>query len=326
MFVRGLYNGRMQEPLWRIGELARRIGVSPEVLRAWERRYGLFHPQRSDAGYRLYSAADERRARRVLALQAQGHSAAEAARLALEAAEVEVAAPAPLPAGLAVPDGSAVDQLELIAARLRVSLDSLDGLATDQTLDTLFALTDVETAISRVILPVLRGLGDAWAKNEISVAAEHYASNLLQGRLLALTRGWDSGDGPLAVLACAPGELHAIGLISFGLALRRRGWRIAYLGPSTPIESLIGWATARQPQAVVVSAVTPERLIEVEAGLRKLARHTRLALGGAGATDELAAQVGATALPADPSAAADKLTEVARVAVGESRLDRRSPS
>jgi MerR family transcriptional regulator, light-induced transcriptional regulator len=300
----------MQGPLWRIGELARRIGVSPEVLRAWERRYGLFRPERSAAGYRLYSAADERCARRVLALQAQGHSTAEAARLAMQTAAAEVATPASLPPTPAEAGLSPVDQLELIAARLRASLDSLDGPATEQTLDTLFALTDVETAIAKVILPVLRGLGDSWENNEISVAAEHYASNLLQGRLLALARGWDFGDGPLAVLACAPGELHAIGLIAFGLALRRRGWRIAYLGPSTPIESLIGWTTAHHPAAVVVSAVTPERLIDCEAGLRNLARHTRLALGGAGATGELAAQVGATALVADPSRAADQLAEI----------------
>jgi DNA-binding transcriptional MerR regulator len=297
----------MQGPLWRIGELARRVGVSTEVLRAWERRYGLFEPERNAAGYRLYSAADERCARRVLALQAQGHSTAEAARLAMQAPITELAPPAPPPAMAGRPS---VDQLELIAARLRASLDSLDGSATEQTLDTLFVLTDVETAIARVILPVLRGLGDAWAKDEIGVAAEHYASNLLQGRLLALARGWDFGDGPLAVLACAPGELHAIGLIAFGLALRRRGWRIAYLGPSTPIESLISWADAHQPQACVVSAVTAERLIDCEAGLRQLALHTRLALGGAGASSEIAAQVGATALAADPSAAADQLAGI----------------
>jgi methanogenic corrinoid protein MtbC1 len=299
----------MQPSLWRIGELARRVGVSTQLLRAWERRYGLFDPQRNSAGYRLYSAADERQARLVLALQAEGHSTGEAARLALEATAVELAAP-PSPAPATIGRRPPADELELIAARLRASLDALDEPATQRTLDTLFALIHVETAIVRVILPVLRGIGEAWANDEISVAAEHYASNLLQGRLLALSRGWDSGSGPLAVLACAPGELHTIGLIAFGLALRSRGWRIVYLGPSTPLDSLAGWAPAHRPEVVVVSAVTAERLIDAEAGLRELARGTRLVLGGAGASGELAARVGATALTADPSVAADELTEL----------------
>src|SRR5215213_4087010 len=70
----------------RIGELSRRLGVSDHVLRAWERRYGLLRPVRSAGGFRLYSAADLDRVRRMQAHLAQGLSAAEAARAALEEA------------------------------------------------------------------------------------------------------------------------------------------------------------------------------------------------------------------------------------------------
>ncbi|HVD14550.1 MAG TPA: MerR family transcriptional regulator, partial [Actinomycetota bacterium] len=69
----------------RIGELARRTGVSPELLRAWERRYGLLRPARTQGGYRLYTAADEARIRRMRAYLARGVAAAEAARLAVDA-------------------------------------------------------------------------------------------------------------------------------------------------------------------------------------------------------------------------------------------------
>jgi DNA-binding transcriptional MerR regulator len=69
----------------RIGELSRRAGVSPELLRAWERRYGLLRPARSAGGYRLYSADDEARIRRMQAHLSEGLSAAEAARLAAAA-------------------------------------------------------------------------------------------------------------------------------------------------------------------------------------------------------------------------------------------------
>ena len=69
--------------LLRIGELSRRTGVRADTLRAWERRYGLLSPRRSDGGYRLYGPADEGRVRTMLSLLGSGLSAAEAAALAL---------------------------------------------------------------------------------------------------------------------------------------------------------------------------------------------------------------------------------------------------
>ena len=74
-------------PSLRIGELSRRTGVSPELLRAWERRYGLLRPARTDGGFRVYSDDDERRIRRMQEHLAHGVSAGEAARLAVTDAE-----------------------------------------------------------------------------------------------------------------------------------------------------------------------------------------------------------------------------------------------
>ena len=71
----------------RIGELAQRAGVSPELLRAWEHRYGLVQPARSPGGFRLYSVSDEARIRRMTRLIADGLSAADAARQALTGEE-----------------------------------------------------------------------------------------------------------------------------------------------------------------------------------------------------------------------------------------------
>src|SRR3954466_9374937 len=86
----------------RIGELARRSGVSADLLRAWERRYGLFTPVRTEGGYRLYSADDEARVRSMRAHLAEGLSAAEAARLVREATTIppQSSAPADLAAAL----------------------------------------------------------------------------------------------------------------------------------------------------------------------------------------------------------------------------------
>jgi MerR family transcriptional regulator, light-induced transcriptional regulator len=86
-------------PVLRIGELSRRVGVNGHVLRAWERRYLLLQPVRSEGGFRLYTEADERRVRRMRDHLARGLSAAEAARAALQddAAAGRVAAPGRLP-------------------------------------------------------------------------------------------------------------------------------------------------------------------------------------------------------------------------------------
>ena len=87
-----------------------------------------------------------------------------------------------------------------------------------------------------------------WERGEASIAQEHFASSVLRGRLLGLARGWGLGFGPVALLACLPGEQHDLGLIAFGLALRARGWRIVYLGSDTPIETIEETSRPARPQ------------------------------------------------------------------------------
>ena len=273
----------------RIGELSRRTGVAPELLRAWERRYGLLRPARSDGGFRLYSEADEQRVERMRQLLRQGLAAAEAARQAVEGDTVSAASAETLP------------ELETGAVRLRTALDDFDETAAQLALDDLLAAFTVEAVLSAVILPYLAELGVRWSTGDATVAQEHFASNLIRGRLLGLGRGWDSGQGPRAVLACAPGELHDLGLIAFGLTLHRRGWRITYLGPDTPIDSLVDTAERLSPALIVVSGTTKRRLTPLAGDLTRLAAKTRVAVAGAGATGGVD---GVQALDADPVTAA----------------------
>lgn len=250
-------------PGFRIGEVARRTGVGAELLRAWERRYGLLDPERTAAGYRLYSEADVRRVARMQELLASGLSAAEAARQALvEPADTS-------------PDGA--------PAELRTALERLDDAAAHAAFDRLLAAYSLRPVLEEIVLPLLRELGDRWSRGEISVAQEHFASNLVRGRLLGLARGWDRGTGPRAVLACPPGERHDLGLLAFGLALREQGWRITFLGADTPADTLLQTVTALEPAAVVLAATDPERLEAVESELTAISRTTALWVGGAGA-------------------------------------------
>jgi DNA-binding transcriptional MerR regulator len=176
----------------RIGVLAERTGVSPEVLRAWEQRYDLLRPSRSAGGFRLYSDDDVRRVQRTTDLIASGLSTGEAARQALEA---DISAAPPV-------DGLLVEDL---AGRLREALDAMDAEVAHLAFDRLLASVSIATVLGEVVLPYLRELGDRWAAGEVSVAQEHFASNLIRGRLLGLARDWGSGEGPNVLLACPRG-------------------------------------------------------------------------------------------------------------------------
>lgn len=253
----------------RIGELSRRSGVSPDLLRAWERRYGLLRPSRSAGGLRLYSEDDLARVQAMQQQLAAGLAAAEAAAAATTQAT---------PAQTTHETASAREELD-------AALLAFDDARAHAVLDTLIARFSLGTVLSDVVLPYLHGLGERWERGEVSVAQEHFASALLRGRLLGLARGWGQGLGPTAILACAPGEQHDLGLISFGLALRAHGWRILYLGPDTPLDSLREATEAARPDAVVISAVDPETLAASRRGITALARSHRVAVGGAAATE-----------------------------------------
>jgi DNA-binding transcriptional MerR regulator len=278
----------------RIGELSRRAGVSPELLRAWEQRYGLLEPTRSDGGFRLYSPRDERRVALMRANLERGLSAAEAARLTLD--EEDGAAPA-----------AATPPLQSGADELRAALDGLDEGAAHAALDRLLSGFSVEAVLHDVVLPYLRELGDRWERGEASVAQEHFASHVLRGRLLGLARGWDRGTGPRALLACMPGEQHDLGLIAFGLGLRNRGWRITFLGPDTPLDTLSDTAGALRPDAVVLSGTARARFKSGREPLRRLAGIAPVWVAGPGATPDFATATGAQLLDFDPLAAAERV-------------------
>jgi DNA-binding transcriptional MerR regulator len=281
------------EATLRIGELARRTGVSPELLRAWELRYGLLQPARSAGGFRLYSAADERRVRHMTRLIADGFSAAEAAQHALGADEVQPTAQAPV-----------VDHL---AEQMRTALDAFDGAGAHAALDRLLASVSVDVVLAHVVLPYLRDLGDRWAAGRASVSQEHFATNLIRGRLLGLARDWGTGDAPAVLLACPPGEAHDLGLIIFGLLVARRGWRVVFFGVDTPFDTLVASVSTIRPSLVVLATISADRLASHAEDVRALAALVPTAVAGIAEPDAVTA-LGARPLPRDIIEAADSLT------------------
>ena len=285
----------------RIGELSRRVGVSSELLRAWERRYGLLSPSRTQGGLRLYSEDDERRVLRMLEHLAAGMSAAEAARVTRR--ELESGPPSAVDAEPPEAPASAAT-----GEHLALALDQLDETAANAALDRLLSGFALETVVTETVLPYLREIGERWQQvGDSVVAQEHFASSLLRGRLLGLARGWGGGYGPMALLGCLPGEQHDLGLICFGLALRANGWRVTFLGPDTPFAAISEAARRVQPALIVLTTLTPLDRSVVEKEVAAISAYAPVALAGAGVNESDAPIGGAGFLAGNPFTAAARV-------------------
>jgi methanogenic corrinoid protein MtbC1 len=230
---------------------------------------------------------------------ADGLSAAEAARATLAGGAGADPVRAAEPQDAAPPGNDS-------RAALQQALDAFDEPAAQAVLDRLLADLSVPAVLRDVVMPYLADLGERWQRGTASVTLEHFASNVIRGRLAGLARGWGSGHGPRALLACPPGELHDMALMVFGIVLNRNGWRIEYLGTSTPIEELEHAVDATRPDLVVLAATMPRTLKSLRPALASLARRVPLALAGAGATAQIASAVGARLMAGDPVTEAER--------------------
>ena len=223
----------------------------------------------------------------------QGLSAAEAARAAL--ADTRPSA----------------DLLEDAAALLLVAIHGYDEAGVESVLDESFAAFGLEAVLRKVVLPTLLEIGSQWEQGALGISQEHFASNLIRARLLALARLWGRGSGPVALLACAPGEQHDISLLAFGLVLRSHGWRILFLGADTPIATISEAAESTQPAVTVLASFDPARLETESSSIRRLARKLSLVLSGPGATEQLCKRLRVQRLDGDLIAAAHEIAHSA---------------
>jgi MerR family transcriptional regulator, light-induced transcriptional regulator len=249
----------------RIGEFARRVGVSPDLLRAWEQRYGLLDPERSPGGFRLYGDEDAERVVRMRQGLDSGLSAAQAAQAAID--------------GGSSRPGRLIDDAR---ERLLSAIERYDEVSVQSVLDDALAAFGLETFVRDLVMPTLSEVGRRWEKGEAEVSQEHFASNLIRARLLSLARLWGRGSGPLALLACAPGERHDISLVAFGLLLRSYGWRILFLGADTPLPTVTQAARAADASAVVLVTFDSQLLRTEATALNRLARIAPVLLSGPG--------------------------------------------
>ncbi len=304
-----------QPTAMRIGELSRRVGVSAHVLRAWESRYGLLRPVRSTGGYRLYGQGDERRVRSVLTLRDNGISAAEACRTVLRAERLRAGT------GQRLADDGRLTTNEVgeALAELHLCIDDFDEAGAQVVLDRLADGLNFEDFLRQALMPFLFSIGEGWARGELTVAHEHFASQIIRHRLSSLALTWSSGTGPTAVLACPPHEHHDIPLLCLGVLLGTMGWQVRFLGADTPLEALAKACRTVEPELVVLSATRETAFDGAAEALRRLGERHVLALGGRGVTPDIRASVRCEVLPPDVVDAAAHVNHLFRVPTADSR-------
>jgi len=252
-------------------------GIPRNTLLAWERRYGVPTPGRTDGGHRVYSEDDVAILRRLKQLLARGHRIGEAVSLLHRSAEPERARAEVL---------APIDQQR---EALRDALLVFNRHRADEIYHRLSSWA-IRRVIDGVLLPILREVGDGWHAGEITVAQEHFASAFIREQLITMLNRLESGPvaGPVVVCAGYPGEAHEIGLLSVAVKLAMRGWRVAYLGADLPVEELSDVLLTRNANLVcqsVFSSPEPEELMaHAQRMLRLCPPHTRIAIGGPGAS------------------------------------------
>lgn len=275
-------------PIYTIKTVVQQTGITSATLRAWERRYNVLAPDRSEGGYRLYS---ERDIATLLWLKAQLEAGISISRAAARLHLLQEAGEQPGQPGAAADAGLAavgVRSAAILLAELVAALLAFNEAEAECLLNEAFSLYPVETAAEEIIAPALVDLGERWHRGEASVVQEHFATAFLRRRLTALFSAYHlRASGPLAIVGSAAGEWHDVGILMVALALRRHGWRVIYLGQNVPAQHLLESITRLRPALVCLSATTEDsalRLTEVAEVIASLplASRPRLALGGRG--------------------------------------------
>lgn len=245
--------------------VSERTGLSTDVLRAWQKRYGAVEPGRTESGQRLYSDADIERLRLIAEAVRAGRNVASVANLSIieltallrEDKADKVVGPV---------------ELERIIMAAMTLIEKMDSDQLELHLRRALMARGVDSFLEGVLSPLLTEVGNAWARGELSPAHEHMASAVVRRVLEWVIGSCETAtNAPLVVLTTPSGELHELGALLAATAAALEGWRIRYLGPNLPAEDVALAVEQSAAHAVAISAVSMERaeVTKYFAGLAK---------------------------------------------------------
>lgn len=232
---------------YRIKAVSRMLGVRPELLRMWEKRYHLFKPQRAGNRYREFDDEDVQLLRYMCQQLDQGRAIGELAAEGREALLRQMAASDLRPATVQPDHAILIDALVDAAQQLdkgRLEAKLAEGAA----------LYSFMTLMTEICGPFMHRLGTLWETGDLSMASEHLATVVLKQRLLTMLQATaPASSAPVLLCACAAGEWHEIGLLTLAYTMQQAGWQVCYLGPDLPVQGLLHGCQRLQPALVAVS-------------------------------------------------------------------------
>ncbi len=266
-----------------IQAVAERTGLTPHVIRAWERRYRAIKPARSPGRHRLYSEAEIERLAMLDRAVRSGHSIGKIARLPIGKLRALVAnrpASARSVKGAVHDEPAAPFRAEALAAAT-----CFDGPALDDTLRRALVALGNQGLLRLAIGPLAQEIGERWRAGELTAAHEHFFTASVKVFLGDLARQSATPlNAPLIIVSTLPGQLHELGAVMAAATAANLGWRAIYLGPSLPAHEIAGAALRNEASAVALSIVYPEDDPNLARELTDLARllpaSTRILAGG----------------------------------------------
>lgn len=259
--------------------VSRRTGLTPHVIRVWERRYGAVAPVRTGTNRRRYAEEEIERLELLKRLTAAGHSIGTIATLSSDKLR-ELAGSAPPLDSVNTSDNENPAHHEFgrpsdkPAGFLEAALENvraLDSRALEATLNRASLALGGQGVLQKVIAPLAQQIGDLWRDGTITAAHEHFASAVIRTFLGHAAKSFASGEhSPVLLVATPTGQLHELGALLAGAAAANLGWRVTYLGPSLPAAEIAGAAVQNRARAVALSVVYPEDDPRLEGELTRL--------------------------------------------------------
>lgn len=265
---------------------AKLSGISPHVIRIWERRYNAVTPARSETDRRLYSAQDVERLTLLRRAKEFGHSIGQIAQLPTD----ELAAlvgnqqteSAPPDAGAQARASGAEQVLEESYS----AVQALDPAALEAALErAIVALGQIAT-LQHVVAPLMQRIGENWRGGQARVGQEHMAAATVRKFLSRLIGSTHEGTAPLIVVTTPARQIHELGALMAAATADSAGWRVLYLGANLPAEEIAAASLQSQARAVALSIIYPHDDPRLPEELTLLRRHlpaeTAVLVGGRG--------------------------------------------